>query len=159
MNNTKSACSKIVWRKQRQIGEFYKALDWYKWTSIRLLKCKLKLLIWREGAYAYFVKEPLGKYKTWEMDGTGSRSYLMLNFGIWSVEPLCPTKKDVLSINCLLEHWSTNIHKYWMLQANSSFLCVQFENMIGKLASMNEATHLPQLLQAVDHLPFLMNSI
>jgi len=47
-----------------------------------------------------------------------------------------------------------------MLQANSSFLCIQFGNMIGKLASMNEATCLPQLLQAVDiHLPFLMNSI
>lgn len=46
-----------------------------------------------------------------------------------------------------------------MLQANSSFLCIQFENMIGILASMNEATHLPQL-QAIDiHLPFLTNGI
>lgn len=36
-----------------------------------------------------------------------------------------------------------------MLQANCSFLCIQFENMISKLASMNEATCLPQLLQAL----------
>jgi len=61
-----------------------------------------------------FVKETLGKYETWEMDGTGSRSYLMLDFSFCSVEPLCSTKKkrDVLSINCLLEQRSTNIHKY-----------------------------------------------
>jgi hypothetical protein len=48
------------------------------------------------------VKEPLGKYETWEKDGNGSRSYLMLDLGICSVEPSCSTKKrDVLSINCL----------------------------------------------------------
>jgi hypothetical protein len=47
-----------------------------------------------------------------------------------------------------------------MLQANCNFLCIQFENMIGKLASMNEAIRVPQLLQAVDiRWPFLMNSI
>lgn len=109
MNNTRSECSKTVWTKQRQSGEFYKTLDRYKWTSIRLLKCKLKQLIWREGAYTYVVKEQFGKYKTWEMDASGSWSYLMLDFGVCIVEPSCSTKKkrDVLSINCLIEHRST----------------------------------------------------
>jgi hypothetical protein len=67
------------------------------------------------------VKKPLGKYNMWEMDETGSRLLVTLDFGMCSAEPSFSPKA-----RCYVSENGSTI-KY-ASRLTAVFFCIQFEN-------------------------------